>query len=42
MTECIINQLTHLYEFVEAGDGNSQWVCKACGHFKTEWEDSCP
>lgn len=42
MPDCITKELNHLYEFIDAVDGKSNWVCKVCGDWFLEYEDAQP
>lgn len=40
--DCLTKTLDHMYEFLDSGDGRSNWICKMCGKFKIEYEDATP
>ena len=41
-SNCLNGILSHLYEFVSAGNGESTWKCKLCGFICQEYEDTTP
>ncbi len=42
VAECINSNLTHIFYFDGATNGQTCWVCRLCGFHKYEAEDSQP
>lgn len=42
MQECIAKEFAHIYEYVDAGNGKINYICKVCGFWFHDYEDSQP